>query len=221
LSETATRAIEAHGVREAFGETQALAGVDLTAEAGRVLALLGPNGAGKTTLVRIMATLLVADVGSVRVAGFDVARDAASARSVIGLSGQFAAIDDLLTGRENLEMVGELYRLGRREARRRAEALEQFRLADAADRLAKTYSGGMRRRLDLAAGLIARPPIPILDEPTTGLDPRTRVEVWELIEGLVAGGTTVLLTTQYLDEADCLAHRIVVIDREQVVVACC
>jgi ABC transporter DrrB family efflux protein len=218
MTEKATRAIEAHGVRKAFGDTQALAGVDLTAETGRVLALLGPNGAGKTTLVRILTTLLTADAGSARVAGFDVVCAAASVRSMIGLSGQFAAIDDLLTGRENLEMVGELYQLGRGEARRRsAEALEQFRLADAADRLARTYSGGMRRRLDLAASLIARPPVLILDEPTTGLDPRTRIEVWELIERLVADGTTVLLTTQYLDEADRLAHRIVVLDRGKVI----
>ncbi len=218
MTEMATQAIEAHGVRKAFGETQALAGVDLTAETGRVLALLGPNGAGKTTLVRILTTLLAPDAGSARVAGLDVVRDAPKVRSMIGLSGQFAAIDDLLTGRENLEMVGELYQLGRGEARRRAaQALEQFTLADAADRLAKTYSGGMRRRLDLAAGLIGRPPVLILDEPTTGLDPRTRIEVWELIEGLVAEGTTVLLTTQYLDEADRLAHRIVVIDRGKVV----
>jgi ABC transporter DrrB family efflux protein len=218
MTTTATWAIEAHGVRKAFGDTQALDGVDLRAETGKVLALLGPNGAGKTTLVRILTTLLAADAGSARVAGFDVAGDAASVRSMIGLSGQFAAIDDLLTGRENLEMVGELYRLGRSRARRRAaEALEQFGLAEAGDRLAKTYSGGMRRRLDLAAGLIARPPILILDEPTTGLDPRTRLEMWELIERLVADGTTVLLTTQYLEEADRLAHRIVVIDRGRVV----
>ncbi len=218
MSGTAPEAIEAHDVRKAFGETQALAGVDLTAETGRVLALLGPNGAGKTTLVRILTTLLAADTGSAWVGGLDVVRDAAKVRSMIGLSGQFAAIDDLLTGRENLQMVAELYQLGRGEARRRAaQALEQFGLADSADRLAKTYSGGMRRRLDLAAGLIARPPVLILDEPTTGLDPRTRIEVWELIEGLVADGTTVLLTTQYLDEADRLAHRIVVIDRGKVV----
>ena len=218
MTKTATQAIEAHGIRKAFGETQALAGVDLTAETGRVLALLGPNGAGKTTLVRILTTLLAADAGSARVAGFDVQHDAVAVRSMIGMSGQFAAIDDLLTGRENLEMVGQLYQLSRGEARRRAtQTLEQFRLADAGDRLAKTYSGGMRRRLDLAASLIARPPVLILDEPTTGLDPRTRIDVWELIEGLVADGTTVLLTTQYLDEADRLADRIMVIDRGQVV----
>jgi len=218
MTNTAAWAIEAKGVRKAFGDTHALDGVDLRAETGKVLALLGPNGAGKTTLVRILTTLLAADAGDARVAGFDVVHDAAAVRSMIGLSGQFAAIDNLLTGRENLEMVGELYRLGRREARRRAaEALDQFGLAEAGDRLAKTYSGGMRRRLDLAAGLIARPPILILDEPTTGLDPRTRLEMWELIERLVADGTTVLLTTQYLEEADRLAHRIVVIDRGRVV----
>lgn len=210
--------IEARGIHKAFGKTQALAGVDLTAEAGRVLALLGPNGAGKTTLVRILTTLLRADDGWAQVAGLDVQRDAAALRSVIGLSGQFAAIDELLSGRENLEMVGELYHLDRREARRRAdEALERFHLEDAADRRAGTYSGGMRRRLDVAASLIGRPPVVILDEPTTGLDPRSRLEVWELVESLVADGTTVLLTTQYLEEADRLAHRIVVIDAGRVV----
>lgn len=210
--------IEARGIRKAFGETQALAGVDLTAQAGRVLALLGPNGAGKTTLVRVLTTLLRADDGWARVAGFDVQRDAAALRAAIGLSGQFAAIDALLSGRENLEMVGELYHLERSEARRRAdEALERFGLAGAADRRAGTYSGGMRRRLDVAASLIGRPPVVILDEPTTGLDPRSRLEVWELIESLVADGTTVLLTTQYLEEADRLAHRIVVIDAGRVV----
>lgn len=210
--------IEARGIRKAFGATQALAGVDLTAQAGRVLALLGPNGAGKTTLVRILTTLLRADDGWARVAGFDVQRDAAALRSVIGLSGQFAAIDELLSGRENLEMVGELYHLDRRQARARAgEALERFGLADAADRRAGTYSGGMRRRLDVAASLISRPPVVILDEPTTGLDPRSRLEVWELVESLVSDGTTVLLTTQYLEEADRLAHRIVVIDTGRVV----
>jgi len=218
MSTTGSWAIEAHNVHKAFGETKALAGVDLRVETGTILALLGPNGAGKTTLVRILTTLLAADAGSARVAGFDVAQDPAAVRSLIGLSGQFAAIDNLLTGRENLEMVGELYHLGRREARRRAAAaLEQFNLGDAADRLAKTYSGGMRRRLDLAAGLIGRPPILILDEPTTGLDPRTRLDMWDAIEQLVGEGTTVLLTTQYLEEADRLANRIVVIDRGRVV----
>jgi ABC-2 type transport system ATP-binding protein len=206
------------GVRKSFGATEALAGVDLTAEPGRVLALLGPNGAGKTTLVRILSTLLTPDAGWARVAGHDVARDAKALRSVIGLTGQYAAVDDLLTGRENLEMLGDFYHLGRPEARRRAsESLEEFGLTEAADRLAGTYSGGMRRRLDLAASLIGRPPVLILDEPTTGLDPRTRIDLWATIERLVGEGTTVLLTTQYLEEADRLAHRIVVVDRGRVI----
>jgi ABC-2 type transport system ATP-binding protein len=209
--------IEVHGLAKSFGTTRALAGVDLIAKAGRVFALLGPNGAGKTTLVRILTTLLKPDAGWARVVGLDVLRDAAAVRSVIGLTGQFAAIDLLLTGRENLEMVGELCHLGRREARRRAaESLDEFSLADAADRLARTYSGGMRRRLDLAASLIADPPLLVLDEPTTGLDPRSRIDMWKSIERLVAGGTTVLLTTQYLEEADRLAHRVIVIDRGRV-----
>jgi ABC-2 type transport system ATP-binding protein len=210
--------IEARGVHKVFGGTEALAGVDLTAEPGRVLALLGPNGAGKTTLVRIFSTLLVPDQGSARVAGFDTVRDARAVRRLIGLTGQYAAVDELLTGRENLEMLGDFYRLGRREVRRRAStALEEFGLADAADRRAGTYSGGMRRRLDLAASLIGRPPVLILDEPTTGLDPRTRIDLWSTIERLVDDGTTVLLTTQYLEEADHLAHRIVVIDHGRVI----
>jgi ABC-2 type transport system ATP-binding protein len=210
--------VEVTGLRKSFGATQALAGVDLTAEPGRVLALLGPNGAGKTTLVRILSTLLTPDGGSARVAGYDVVLDARALRSVIGLTGQFAAVDELLTGRENLEMLGEFYRLGRAEARRRAtRSLEEFGLAAAADRLASTYSGGMRRRLDLAASLIGRPPVLILDEPTTGLDPRTRIDLWATIERLVDDGTTVLLTTQYLEEADRLAHRIVVIDQGTVI----
>ncbi len=210
--------VEAHGLSKAFGPTQALAGVDLEAEAGQVLALLGPNGAGKTTLVRILTTLLKPDGGWARVCGLDVVCDAPAIRPFIGLSGQFAAIDKLLTGRENLEMIGQLSRLGRREARRRGdEALQQFGLSEAADRLAKSYSGGMRRRLDLAAALIARPQIIILDEPTTGLDPRSRMDLWFAIEHLVAGGTTVLLTTQYLEEADRLAHRVMVLDEGKVV----
>jgi ABC-2 type transport system ATP-binding protein len=210
--------IEVGGLRKSFGTTEALTGVDLTAEPGRVLALLGPNGAGKTTLVRILSTLLRPDDGWARVAGHDVVRDASALRSVIGLTGQYAAVDELLTGRENLEMLGEFYQLGRSEARRRAESLlDEFRLSGAADRRADTYSGGMRRRLDLAASLIGRPPVLILDEPTTGLDPRTRLELWATIERLVAEGTTVLLTTQYLEEADQLAHRIVVIDRGHVI----
>jgi ABC-2 type transport system ATP-binding protein len=211
-------AIEARGVVKSFGKVQALAGVDLAAPAGSVLGLLGPNGAGKTTMVRILTTLLRADAGSARVAGCDVEREASTLRSRIGLAGQYAAVDDNLTGFENLEMVGRLYHLGRAEARRRAtELLEAFDLADAGDRPAKTYSGGMRRRLDLGAALVARPPVLFLDEPTTGLDPRSRLGMWEIIEDRVAGGTTVLLTTQYLDEADRLADRIAVIDHGRVI----
>jgi ABC-2 type transport system ATP-binding protein len=209
--------VEVTGLAKSFGATRALAGVDLAAEPGRVLALLGPNGAGKTTLVRIIATLLRPSAGTARVGGLDVVADAAAVRSLIGLTGQFAAIDDLLTGRENLQMVGELCQLGRAEARRRtAGLLARVSLEDAADRLARTYSGGMRRRLDLAASLIAGPPVLVLDEPTTGLDPRTRADLWTMIAGLAADGTTVLLTTQYLEEADRLAHRVVVLDRGRV-----
>jgi ABC-2 type transport system ATP-binding protein len=216
--DSASPAIEAHGVTKSFGTTKALDGVDLVADAGRVLALLGPNGAGKTTLVRILTTLLAADSGWAKVAGLDVVKDAVELRRLIGVTGQFAAIDLLLTGRENLEMVGELSQISHPEARRRAdELLEQFDLVDAADRQAKTYSGGMRRRLDLAASLIANPPVLVLDEPTTGLDPRTRTDVWAAVDRLVEGGTTVLLTTQYLEEADRLAHHIVVIDQGHVV----
>jgi ABC-2 type transport system ATP-binding protein len=180
---------------------------------GTVLGLLGPNGAGKTTAVRILTTLLRPDAGSARVAGLDVVREAAQLRSRIGLAGQYAAVDENLTGAENLEMVGRLYHLAKGEPRRRAaELLDRFGLSEAADRLVRTYSGGMRRRLDLAAALVARPPVLFLDEPTTGLDPRSRLDLWETIEGRVAEGTTVLLTTQYLDEADRLADRIAVID---------
>lgn len=210
--------IEVEGITKSFGSTAALAGIDLTADPGQVLALLGPNGAGKTTLVRILTTLLAPDAGRARVAGYDTVRDASALRSVIGRTGQYAAVDELLTGRENLEMIGEFLHLGRAEARRRAAAsLAEFGLADAADRRASTYSGGMRRRLDLAASLIGRPPVLILDEPTTGLDPRTRIDLWATIDRLVADGTTVLLTTQYLEEADRLAHRIVVVDRGRVI----
>jgi ABC-2 type transport system ATP-binding protein len=213
-----TSMIEVDEVSKRFGTTQALAGVDLTAEQAKVLALLGPNGAGKTTLVRILTTLLSPDSGRARVAGYDVMADAAPLRAAIGLAGQNAAVDELLTGRENLELVGLWHHLARREYRRRAqEVLERFSLADAADRLAKTYSGGMRRRLDIGASLIARPSVLFLDEPTTGLDPRTRNDVWEFIEELVAAGTTVLLTTQYMEEAERLADRLVVIDRGTVI----
>jgi ABC-2 type transport system ATP-binding protein len=210
--------IEARGIEKSFGKVRALAGVDLSAPSGSVLGLLGPNGAGKTTMVRILTTLLRADAGHARVAGCDVEREASALRSRIGLAGQYAAVDDNLTGFENLEMVGRLYHLGRAEARRRAtELLEAFELADAASRPAKTYSGGMRRRLDLGAALVARPPVLFLDEPTTGLDPRSRLGMWEIIEDRVAGGTTVLLTTQYLDEADRLADSIAVIDHGRVI----
>jgi ABC-2 type transport system ATP-binding protein len=210
--------IEVEDVGKRFGETQALAGVSLTSGKGTVLALLGPNGAGKTTLVRILTTLLRPDSGCARVAGLDVVHDATPLRSQIGLAGQYAAVDELLTGRENLELIGLWYHLDKQEYRRRAvEVLERFTLTDAADRLVKTYSGGMRRRLDIGASLVARPPVLFLDEPTTGLDPRTRNDVWEFIEELVAGGTTVLLTTQYMEEAERLAHRIAVLGAGRVV----
>ena len=212
--------IEVHDVHKAFGETKALAGVDLEVAEGTVLGLLGPNGAGKTTIVRVLATLLVPDQGSATVAGLDVVRDAARVRELIGLAGQFAAVDETLTGRENLEMVGRLYQLGKAEARRRADdALARLSLTDAADRSVRTYSGGMRRRLDLGASLVGRPRVLILDEPTTGLDPRTRIDLWDFIRDLVADGTTLLLTTQYLEEADRLADRIVVIDHGSIIAA--
>ncbi|WP_320668596.1 ATP-binding cassette domain-containing protein [Patulibacter defluvii] len=211
-------AIEVRGLVKSFGDVHALAGIDLTAPTGSVLGLLGPNGAGKTTAVRIMTTLLPPDEGTVRVAGLDVLQDPQALRSRIGLAGQYAAVDEYLTGAENLTMVGRLYRLSPREAKQRAhELLEEFSLTDAADRTASTYSGGMRRRLDLAAALVVRPPVIFLDEPTTGLDPRSRLALWETIEERVAGGTTVLLTTQYLDEADRLADRIAVIDHGRVI----
>jgi len=210
--------IEAHGVRKAFGRTVALEGVDLTAEQGSVLALLGPNGAGKTTLVRILTTLLLPDAGWARVAGYDVVKEARQLRSVIGLAGQSAALDEVLTGRENLELVGRLYHLTKSVRRRRAqEVLDLFGLAEAGDRQVKTYSGGMRRRLDVGASLVARPPVLLLDEPTTGLDPRSRIDLWQFIQGLVKDGITVLLTTQYLEEADRLAHKIVVLDVGRVI----
>jgi len=213
-----TPAILAEDLHKSFGETQALRGLSFAAEEGTVLGVLGPNGAGKTTAVRILTTLLNPDSGRATVAGLDVVEDAVKLRSQIGLAGQYAAVDENLTGKENLEMVGRLYHLGRDASRTRAdELLAQFELVDAAKRPAKTYSGGMRRRLDLAAALVARPPVLFLDEPTTGLDPRGRLSMWETIEGMTAAGTTVLLTTQYLDEADRLADRIVVIDHGSVI----
>jgi ABC-2 type transport system ATP-binding protein len=211
-------AITVQGIEKSFGDVRALCGVDLTVASGTVLGLLGPNGAGKTTLVRILTTLLRPDGGQAEVDGLDVVRDAAPLRERIGLAGQYAAVDENLTGLENLTMVGRLYGMPRSAAKARgAELLEQFDLVDAAKRVVKTYSGGMRRRLDLAAALVAKPPVLFLDEPTTGLDPRSRLSLWEVIEGLVGEGTTVLLTTQYLDEADRLADVVAVIDHGRVI----
>lgn len=210
-------AIWAEGLVKRFGETRALDGVNLAVPRGTVLGLLGPNGAGKTTAVRIFATLLTPDAGRATVSGFDVQRQAHQVRQLIGLTGQYAAVDENLTGSENMMLIGRLLGLSRPEARSRGrELLTQFGLQDAATRAAKTYSGGMRRRLDLAASLVGRPPILFLDEPTTGLDPRARTGLWELIRGLVRDGTTVLLTTQYLEEADVLANEITVIDHGRV-----
>ena len=206
--------IEAEGLVKRYGEISALDGFDLVVDEGTVLALLGPNGAGKTTAVSILTTLLDADGGRATVAGADIATSPTEVRRRIGLSGQYAAVDENLTGYENLEMIGRLYHLGRKRAATRAgELLERFSLSDAADRQVKTYSGGMRRRLDLAGALVAEPPVLFLDEPTTGLDPRSRNELWEVIEELVDRGRTVLLTTQYMEEADLLADDIVVIDQ--------
>ena len=211
-------AILAEGLEKSFGNTRALDGLSLAVEEGTVLGVLGPNGAGKTTAVRILTTLLKPDAGRAEVAGLDVLKQADGLRSRIGLTGQYAAVDEYLTGRENLEMVGRLYHLPRKKARKRAdELLQRFDLTDAATRLAKTYSGGMRRRLDLAASLVLAPPVLFLDEPTTGLDPRSRLAMWEIIGELVSGGTSLLLTTQYLDEADRLADRIAVVDRGTVI----
>jgi ABC-2 type transport system ATP-binding protein len=205
-------------LKKSFGDVQALCGVDLRVPQGSVLGLLGPNGAGKTTTVRILTTLLRQDSGTAQVAGFDVVRDATQLRSHIGLAGQYAAVDENLTGHENLYMVGRLYHFPKAESKKRAtELLERFDLEEAGSRLVRTYSGGMRRRLDLAAALVARPPVLFLDEPTTGLDPRSRLGLWETIEERVAGGSTVLLTTQYLDEADRLADSIAVIDNGTVI----
>ncbi len=213
-----TAAIIAEGLQKRYGKTQALAGIDLIAEQGSVLGLLGPNGAGKTTAVRILTTLLKPDAGHAQVAGLDVVKQADALRARIGLAGQYAAVDENLTGFENLEMVGRLYHLSGTIARRRAnELLARFDLVDAARRTVKTYSGGMRRRLDLAASLIMSPPVLFLDEPTTGLDPQSRISMWEIISNLVNNGTTVLLTTQYLEEADLLANQIVVVDHGRVI----
>ncbi len=211
-------AIEAQQLTKSYGTNEVLRGIDIQVERGTMLALLGPNGAGKTTTVRILSTLLPFDGGKVMVEGHDVATEADAVRRAIGLTGQSAAVDELLTGRENLVMMGRLYRLTPNSAKARAqELLEEFDLVDAAERPAKTYSGGMRRRLDLAVSLIAAPPIIFLDEPTTGLDPRSRLAMWDIIKKLMAGGTTILLTTQYLEEADQLADRIVVIDGGKVI----
>jgi len=211
-------AIRATGLTKTYGQVVALDGLDLEVEAGTVMGLLGPNGAGKTTTVRVLTTLVRPDAGSVEVAGIDVLREPRELRRRIGASGQYAAVDEHLTGFENLDMVGRLYHLGAAASRVRArELLEQFDLADAADRVVKGWSGGMRRRLDLAGALVARPPVLFLDEPTTGLDPRGRVGMWDVIEDLVREGTTLLLTTQYLEEADRLADRIAVIDHGRVI----
>jgi oleandomycin transport system ATP-binding protein len=211
-------AIEATGLTKSFGKTKALTGVDLAARTGTVLGVLGPNGAGKTTAVRILATLLRADSGTARVNGFDVRAQADKVRESIGLTGQFASVDDDLTGMENLVMIGQLLDLSTRAAKARAtELLEWFDLAEAAGKKAKNYSGGMRRRLDLAASLVGRPPVIFLDEPTTGLDPAKREDMWDVVRSLVSDGSTVLLTTQYLEEADALADEITVIDHGKVI----
>ncbi len=210
--------IEARGLVKRYKGVAALDGLDLSVPEGTIMGLLGPNGAGKTTAVRILTTLLDADEGTATVAGIDVMKNPASVRSRIGLSGQYAAVDEYLTGQENLEMVGRLYKLGGKQAKARARVLlERFDLADAGNRPAKTYSGGMRRRLDLAGALVVAPPVLVLDEPTTGLDPRSRLGMWDVIRELVSGGTTLLLTTQYLEEADRLADDIVVIDKGKII----
>jgi ABC-2 type transport system ATP-binding protein len=215
---TSTPMIEADGLTKRYGETQALAGVSFQVPAGSILGVLGPNGAGKTTAIRVLTTLALPDSGRAQVAGFDVVREAAAVRRNMGVAAQDATLDNLLTGRQNLQTVAELSGVARRQAKQRAiELLDRFELADAADRVVKGYSGGMRRRLDLAASLVTRPPVLFLDEPTTGLDPTSRTRMWDVIRELVADGTTILLTTQYLDEADKLADRIVVIDHGRVI----
>lgn len=210
--------IEVENIYKSFGKLEALSGVALKASKGTVFGLLGPNGAGKTTLVRIMTTLLKPDAGSIRIMGHDVVQKPMAVREIIGLAGQYAAVDENLTGRENLTMVGRLYHLGRKATKKSVEhLLEVFHLASMADRKSGTYSGGMRRRLDLAASLIAAPPVLFLDEPTTGLDPLSRLELWTIIQQLVEGGTTLLLTTQYLEEADRLADNIAIIDHGRII----
>ncbi len=220
MSTGSTPSILVEGITKSFGDVHALRGIDLVVPRGTVLGVLGPNGAGKTTAVRILTTLLIPDAGRAVIEGLDVVRRPAEVREIIGLAGQSAAIQEELTGRENLEIVGRLYHLGKRRSRQRAEELlERFELTEAAGRAAKTYSGGMQRRLDLAASLVATPSVLFLDEPTTGLDPRSRIGMWDIVRDLVAAGTTLLLTTQYLEEADELAHEIVVIDHGQVIAA--
>jgi oleandomycin transport system ATP-binding protein len=215
-----TSAIEAEGLVKSFGKVRALDGIDMVAREGTVFGLLGPNGAGKTTAIRVLSTLLRPDEGRASVGGYDVVHHPERVRRLIGLTGQYAAVDELLSGKENLYMIGRLLGLSARDARARAaELLAAFDLADAATKLVKAYSGGMRRRLDLGASLVGRPRFLYLDEPTTGLDPRSRIELWSMIRGLVAEGTTVLLTTQYLEEADRLADEIVVIDHGRVIAA--
>jgi ABC-2 type transport system ATP-binding protein len=215
-----TPILEAHGLMKRYGKTQALAGLDLVASPGRVVALLGPNGAGKTTFVRAVATLLRPDAGTLHVDGIDALRKPARVRQVIGLAGQFAAVEEAMTGRENLEMVGRLFGLGRKQAKAAAlRVLDQMQLTDDADRLVRTYSGGMRRRIDLGVSLVGTPRLLLLDEPSTGLDPVSRLQLWDTIRSLVVTGTDILLTTQYLDEADRLASDIVIIDHGRVIAA--
>jgi ABC-2 type transport system ATP-binding protein len=220
MSNSSSFAVEAHDLVKVFprGNVRALDGVSLHVEEGTILGLLGPNGAGKTTAVRILSTILNPDAGQASILGHDVVKEAETVRRIIGLAGQYAAVDENLTGRENIRMVGRLSHMSWKDSRARAtELLESFGLSDAGDRVLKTYSGGMRRRLDLAAALVARPPVLFLDEPTTGLDPQSRQDLWAVIENLVAGGTTVLLTTQYLEEADRLARNIIVVDHGRVI----
>jgi ABC-2 type transport system ATP-binding protein len=217
MADPSSPAISAVDVRKSFGDNLVLDGVELTVDRGTVFALLGPNGAGKTTMVRILATLLAPDHGEIRVAGYDVMDEADAVRAAIGVTGQFAAVDQLLTGRENLALMADLHHLTRDARRRIEELLDRFELTDAADRIAMTYSGGMRRRLDLAMTLIGAPQVIFLDEPTTGLDPRSRRTVWQIVKNLVDDGTTVFLTTQYLEEADKLADRVAILDRGRLV----